>query len=62
MTSYTPVPYPLDFQIPGYGLYGPTVDGLLIARAIIGDSDETWAFRSKIDRAIAAVQLIEVRK
>lgn len=41
MTPYTPFPYPNSHHIEGYGLHGPVVDGLLIARDI---------FKDRIDR------------
>jgi len=38
----TPVPY--DYLIPGYGVHGPLVDGLLIARQLVEHNipDYTW--------------------
>jgi hypothetical protein len=38
MPSYTPLPIPFSYHIEGYGLHNATVDGLLIARAIVKDS------------------------
>lgn len=37
MSSYTPTPYSNSHHIEGYGLHGPVVDGLLIARDIVAD-------------------------
>ena len=57
MSHYTPLPLPNSYHIEEYGLFGPVVDGLLIAQKIVIDQhiedayDEAPILR-QIDRCI----------
>lgn len=67
MNNYTPLPFPNSYHIEDYGLHGPEIDGLLMARSIvarrqISDFGEESAILKEIDRQIEEVKALYARQ